>query len=79
MLQLLIAVVATIAIILFAMANNHHVELSYVIGEPIRIRMIFLLACVFVAGWATAYFYQLVSQMTRRRRRVRAEYDHELE
>jgi uncharacterized integral membrane protein len=79
MLQLLIAVIVTIAVVLFAMANSHDVELSYIVGEPIRIRMIFLLGCVFLAGWVTAYFYNVLAQMNRRRRRVRSHYEHEVE
>lgn len=77
MVQLILAAIATVLVVLFAMANNEHVELNYVFGEPIRIRMIFLLACVFMAGMLTSYFYQVISQMNRRRRRMRAEYDRE--
>lgn len=79
MLQLLLAAIGTIVIVLFAIANSHDVELSYIIGEPIRIRMIFLLASVFMAGWVTAYFYQVISQVSRRRRRIRADYEHEVD
>jgi uncharacterized integral membrane protein len=77
MLQLVLAIIATITAVLFAMANSHDVELSYIVGEPIRIRMVVLLAGVFVAGWVGATFYQMVAQVTRRRRRVRAEFDPE--
>jgi uncharacterized integral membrane protein len=79
MLQLIVAAVVTILVVLFAMANNQHVELNYIVGEPLRIRLIFLLACVFAAGMVTSYFYQMVSQMNRRRRRIRNEYERELE
>ena len=75
MLQLVVAVIVFVAIVLFGMANSHDVELRYIIGEPIRIRMVFLLFCVFLAGWATAYFYQLIAQLGRRERRLRSEYD----
>jgi uncharacterized integral membrane protein len=79
MLQLVLAVAVTITIVLFGLANSHDVELSYIIGEPIRIRMIFLLFCVFFAGWITAYFYQMIVQVNRRRRRIRAQYDRDAE
>jgi uncharacterized integral membrane protein len=71
--RLLLAAAATITLVLFAMANSHHVELSYIVGEPIRIRLIFLVACAYAAGMATSYFYQLVAQLGRRRRRAAIE------
>jgi len=77
MLQLVVAVIVFVAILLFGMANSHDVELRYIVGEPIRIRMIFLLFSVFLAGWATAYFYQLIAQVTRRERRIRSARDRE--
>ena len=70
MLQLIVAVVLTVAVVLFGMANSHHVELSYVWGEPIRIRMIFLLAIAFLAGAVTSYLYQMANRVSRRSRRV---------
>ena len=79
MLQLVFVLIAFIVIALFGMANSHDVELRYIVGEPIRIRMIFLLLCVFVAGWVTSYFYQLVAHVNRRRRRIRAQYDRDFE
>jgi len=79
MLQLVLAVAVTIAIVLFGLANSHDVELSYIVGEPIRIRMIFLLFCVFFAGWVAAYFYQMIVQVNRRRSRIRAELDRDVE
>lgn len=73
MLQLIVAVVVTVAVVLFGMANSHHVELSYVWGEPVRIRMIFLLAIAFLAGSVTTYLYQMANRVSRRSRRVSRE------
>lgn len=73
MLQLIVAVVLTVAVVLFGMANSHHVELSYVMGEPIRIRMIFLLAIAFLTGAVTTYLYQMATRVSRRSRRVSRE------
>ena len=73
MLQLIVAVVLTVVVVLFAMANSHHVELSYVMGEPIRIRMIFLLAVAFLAGAVSTYLYQIANRVSRRSRRASPE------
>lgn len=74
MAQLVVAVLSTVALVLFAMANTHDVELSYVVGSPIRIRLIFLLAVAFLSGVVSTLFYQMVSRvaLTARRRAQRA-------
>lgn len=73
MLQLFVAVVLTILAVMFAMANTHHVELNFVLGEPVEIRLIFLLVATYFAGGSTAYLYLLFSRVTRgfQRRRER--------
>ena len=69
MAQLITAVLSTIALVLFAMANTHDVELSYVVGSPIRIRLIFLLAVAFFAGIVCTLLYQMVSRVASEARR----------
>lgn len=73
MLQLVVAVLLTILAVMFAMANTHHVELNFVLGEPVEVRLIFLLAVTYAAGGATAYLYGLFNRVSRglRRRRDR--------
>lgn len=72
MAQLIVAVGLTMAVVVFAMSNTHHVALGWVVGEPIQIRLIFLLGIAFVAGSVSTLFYQLVGrvmQQGRMRRR----------
>lgn len=73
MIQLFIAILVTIIVVMFGMANTHHVELNFVLGDPVEIRLVFLLAATYVAGGATAYLYVLFSRVARgiRRRRER--------
>ena len=72
MLRLVVTILATIVIVAFAMANTHRVELSFVIGAPVEVRLVFLLATSFVVGLATAMFVQLVGSV-RARARARRE------
>ena len=66
MVQLILAVVSTVAFVVFCMANTHHVELSYVFGEPLKIRLIFLLTIAFLCGSLGTVFYQLTARVIRR-------------
>ena len=59
MVRLLSAVGLTVVVVTFGMMNTHHVQLSAVLGEPLRIRMIFLLALVFLGGSLSTVFYQM--------------------
>jgi uncharacterized integral membrane protein len=68
MLQLIVAVGLTVSLVLFSMANTHHVELMWVVGEPIKIRMIFLITIAFVTGSVTTILYQLMERVVRRAR-----------
>lgn len=72
MFRLILAVVATISAVVFVMANTHEVELSFVIGAPVQVRLIFLLMLTFLAGLITSWLWGLISQV-RWRRRVRNE------
>jgi len=75
MAQLIVAVGLTILAVVFSMSNTHHVELGWVVGEPIRIRLIFLLGIAFVAGSVTTVLYQLIGRVmhqTQLRSRQRA-------
>lgn len=71
MLRLITAMLITAAIVVFAVSNAHDVELSCVIGEPVRIRLFVLLAITFLAGALTASFSQMLGQAGRRARRRR--------
>lgn len=69
--RLIVAILCTVAVVAFSMTNTHHVELSLVFGEAVKIRLISLLAVTFIAGGLTVYFYQAVTRVTRRVERPR--------
>ncbi len=72
MLRLVLSVLITIVFVAFVMMNTHHVALSVVVGEPVKIRLIFLLLATFVLGIMSSSFFIMVRQV-RQRKRVRIE------
>jgi uncharacterized integral membrane protein len=76
MARLIIAMAITVIVVVFSMSNMRDVELSLVFGEPIVIRLTFLLAVTYVGGLVSAFFYQMITSVARRaeikRHRLRA-------
>ncbi|MBN2496099.1 MAG: DUF1049 domain-containing protein [Deltaproteobacteria bacterium] len=72
MARLFLVVAITIATVAFAMANMHFVALSPVIGQPVQIRLIFLLVCCFLAGMFSTWFCMMVRKIRMKRRSVQA-------
>ena len=64
--RLMLAIVAMVVFVAFSLSNTHHVELSFVLGKPVHIRLIFLLAIAFVAGTVSTLFYQMLLENSRR-------------
>lgn len=60
MVRLALAVLITIVIVVFSIANSHHVPLSLVVGKPVEIRLIFLLMCTFFTGMVVPIFHRLI-------------------
>ena len=69
--QLILAIGLTVAVVGFAMSNTSHVELDALVGEPIRIRLIFLLLIAYFSGAITAFFYQMIRRVVRKAERRR--------
>lgn len=69
MTRLIVSIVATIVFVGFAMANTHHVALSFVIGAPVEIRMIFLLLTTLVIGMTIPVGFQVIRRARQARRR----------
>ena len=73
MVQLFFAIVATVVVVVFAMANTHHVQLSFALGAPFHVRLITLLVVAYAGGLITAWFYTMIVKVRRnselRRRR----------
>jgi len=65
--RLILAVLITIAVVVFAMANMHFVVLSLVFGPPLQMRLIFLLMSAFAAGIITASFVMMVRKIRLKR------------
>ena len=68
MTRLILAVVVTIAVVVFAMANMHFVVLSLVVGPPVQIRLVFLLMSCFLAGVISFWFFLMVRKIRSRQR-----------
>ena len=66
--RLISIMLLTVIVTLFAVANSHHVELSFIFGAPVRMRMVFLLAGVFAAGVISTISFQEWRKAYRRRR-----------
>lgn len=60
-------IIGTAAVVAFSVANTHHVELSFVFGPPVRVRMIFLLLSTFSLGYVVAMLTWQVLAIRRRR------------
>ena len=67
--RLILSITATVILVGFAMANTHHVALSFVIGAPVEIRMIFLVLTTLLVGMAIPVGYQVVRRARLSRRR----------
>jgi len=52
--KLLLILAAGVLILLFAVNNTHHVEMSLIFGTPVHVRLIFLLLTTFLLGHFTA-------------------------
>lgn len=76
MARLIIMMALTVIVVVFSMSNMRDVQLSLVFGEPIRIRLTFLLGVSYVAGVISTIFFQLITSINRkaelRRHQLRA-------
>lgn len=70
--QLIVSVLLTVAFVAFGMANAHRVTVELIFGEPIEIRLIFLLVIAFVGGFLTVALRQMAVRAVARRRDRRA-------
>ena len=66
MAQLIVSMMVTVALVVFSMDNAHQVQMNAVIGEPIHIRLIFLLGIAFMTGAVATLFVQLVLRISQR-------------
>lgn len=64
--RIALAILITVSFVAFSLSNTHHVELSFVVGRPVEIRLIFLMALSFATGVVGTLFYQLFAEAKRR-------------
>ena len=65
MVQLALTILITIVVVVFSVANSHHVQLSFVIGAPAEVRLVFLLMCAFFMGMVAPIFNRLIQRLRR--------------
>ena len=70
MVRLFIAVTFTVAVVSFATVNTHQVTLSFVVGSPVKVRLIFLLLSSFLVGMVSCGFWVLLRRHAKRRRTI---------
>ncbi|MBI5538299.1 MAG: DUF1049 domain-containing protein [Deltaproteobacteria bacterium] len=63
MARLIMAILATVALVAFSMANTHQVELSLVFGRPTEIRLISLMGATFGTGLLTGVLWGMIRRL----------------
>jgi uncharacterized integral membrane protein len=63
MIRLIVAVLVTILLVAFAVANTHNVELSLVFGKPTEIRLITLMVAIYALGTATGVLWGMIRRL----------------
>jgi len=59
MIRVLVVVVATALLVVFGLQNSDHVPVSFGIGNPTQVRLIFLLLIAATAGFLLSYIMGL--------------------
>jgi uncharacterized integral membrane protein len=60
----------TLVVVIFAMSNMHIVSISFFVGPPVEVRLIFLLMCSFAMGVLLTLFYLMLKKIMINRRRI---------
>ena len=59
MVKLLVLIMVIGSVSIFAMDNMHQVDVGLIIGRAVRVRLFFLLLCVFLAGCILTMFLSI--------------------
>ena len=59
MFKVLLLMLATAALVLFGIQNSDHVAVSFVVGGPKQVRLIFVLLIAGTAGFVLSYIFTL--------------------
>ena len=63
LLKLTVAILITIALVIFAMANTHFTVVSFVAGSPVQIRLIVLLIGTYLFGVVSVVIFFTVRKV----------------
>ncbi len=77
MIKLALVVLLTFVIVAFGIANSHHIPVSFVLGAPVEIRLVFLILCTFFLGTAVPLFHQLIKDLRHDKKAKQAEELHQ--
>jgi len=75
MARIVLTILATVTFVAFALSNTQRVAVSFVVGEPIETRLIFLMLVTFALGFLGAFFNRMMQEANRRAqyRKIRVE------
>lgn len=68
--KLVVVAGATLFLVLFGMENSEHVPISFIIGNPANVRLVFLLCIAAACGFLFAYVRGLTREI-RLKRQIR--------
>jgi len=66
--KLIVFVVAIVFVLIFATSNIDHVPVGFVVGQPIHMRLIFVILASFLAGCLTTVLLRMYWAATSSRR-----------
>ena len=74
MARIVFTIVMTVAFVAFALSNASRVEVSFVFGEPVETRLIFVLLTSFGLGVLGSLFYRMAQEakQSAEQRKIRA-------
>ena len=68
MLKSMIAFLAVLLILLFALSNLHHIQLHFITGNPFSVRLASLLLFSYVLGILSASYFFVMARLTARKK-----------
>ncbi len=68
MLKSMIVFIAVLAILVFALANAHHIELHFMPGNPVDVRAAYLVLFSYVLGVLSASYFFVMSRFNARKK-----------